>query len=709
MPTSAIKVTSSTDWIDVTPSRLWRLQHSRKALRELVRRLRGNQAPVDQLSRVEAERQAALKLAGRRSARIAVQLAFCINLLCDLRAQGWMLRTTRHSLLALAPTNGLNATDEKARVRAAHIIERDMQLRQPAVLSFIREMERVRLHNGTWCSIFSLMRDGSDLSAKLTDASLCLQGPPREAMLRRAIDPYIQIAQAGIHCTFTGLDLLDVWRYFRHTWTTTYQSAPGRKIFVLVRDRAAANHPVIGIAALGSPIVQLSVRDEWIGWTPTQIIAAIHNAPSAAWIHWLQSSLETLIAGIYADDFVKSTDLRRCDLRCPNPEIIAKLRRLAADERKVHQLYPEQRQHKGATRRPNVNWSTQARTHLFRSKRAAGLADLLQARYLLRRSCIDSPSASIRTRALASDDAKRAIATILRHIKAAHIGVEVMDVTVCGAIAPYNHVLAGKLVSLLMATPEIRREYIRRYRSASSIIASSMAGQPINRPPRLVLLGTTSLYGIAASQYNRLTMAANRAGGRQGTTLEFECLGRTAGYGSYHFSRATIEALEPLLGQLQQGRPVNSIFGEGVNPKLRKVRAALDSVGLPSNLLLQHGSPRLVYGIALARNFREILLGLHARPIYLIPDRPEATAQIVDFWRTRWLSRRVENVEVIRAVKQHSLLHPIQHGARVPVPSRTDETSFIGVDAQRPPASGLANPARADSESPALSGPAAVC
>ena len=90
-------------------------------------------------------------------------------------------------------------------------------------------------------------------------------------------------------------------------------------------------------------------------------------------------------------------------------------------------------------------------------------------------------------------------------------------------------------------------------------------------------------------------------------------LGRTAGYGSYHFSQNTMESLEPLLGQLQGGRRVNSIFGEGVNPKLRKVRGALDEVGLPSDALLQHGSPRLVYGIALARNFREILLGLERR------------------------------------------------------------------------------------------------
>jgi hypothetical protein len=105
-----------------------------------------------------------------------------------------------------------------------------------------------------------------------------------------------------------------------------------------------------------------------------------------------------------------------------------------------------------------------------------------------------------------------------------------------------------------------------------------------------------------------------------------------------------------------------------VNPKLRKVRAALDAVGLPSNLLLQHGSPRLVYGIALAKNFREILLGVQSRPSYLIPDGSDAANRIVDFWFTRWVVKRIQNEEVLKAVASHSLAAPVRHGARVVLP-----------------------------------------
>jgi hypothetical protein len=607
-------------------------------------------------------------------------LIFCINVLCDLRAQGWKLRLTPRKILALAPTNGVDAVEERARVRAAHLIERDAQLRQPSVRRFIAEMERRRLHNDEWHSIFSLMRDGRNLAQRLSAARSPLAAAS-EAPLRRAIDPYLQVARAGTTCNFTGLDLFDVWRYFRHTWTTNYQSTPGRKLFFLVRDRAAVNHPVVAIAALGSPIVQLSVRDQWIGWTPDQLIATMRAGSRRSWMRWLDSSLERLLKDVYTKDFIKGRVISKRSLRCPTPADIARLRAVAAEERRIHRLYPEQQEHKAAGRRQITAWPRQAKTHLFRSKRASTLSDLLSARMQIQTAHMASRNSESWIQALTTEGFKRAVATVLRQTKAAHIGVEVMDITVCGAIAPYNHLLGGKLVSLLMASPEVRAEYARRYKTSPSIIASSMAGRAIVRPPRLVLLGTTSLYGIAPSQYNRLKMPAAIGAGSRTATLSYECLGRTAGYGSYHFSRDTLTALEPLLGRLQRGRPVNSIFGEGVNPKLRKVRAALDAVGLPSNLLLQHGSPRLVYGVALAENFREVLLGVQSRPSYLIPDRRDAADRIVDFWCERWLSRRIENGDVLAAVAGHSLALPMSHGARVVLPdsdaSSNDEDASL--------------------------------
>jgi hypothetical protein len=74
-----------------------------------------------------------------------------------------------------------------------------------------------------------------------------------------------------------------------------------------------------------------------------------------------------------------------------------------------------------------------------------------------------------------------------------------MDIIVCGAVAPYGAILGGKLVSMLMCSPEVVQMYSKKYEKAQSIIASSMSGKGIIREPKLVLLNTTSLYGSNSS------------------------------------------------------------------------------------------------------------------------------------------------------------------------------------------------------------------
>ncbi len=263
---------------------------------------------------------------------------------------------------------------------------------------------------------------------------------------------------------------------------------------------------------------------------------------------------------------------------------------------------------------------------------------------------------------------------ILRKAKADHVGVAMADITVCGAVAPYNLVLGGKLVSMLAVSPEVVSAYREKYAAQESEIASSMAGRPIVRRSELVFLGTTSLYGVGSSQYNRLRMKAERIGANQGEQLAFLELGKSEAYGTSHFGSETVRALVSLVQQSRNGQRVNSIFGEGVSPKLRKIRDGLDALNLPADVLLKHGRQRIVYGVPVARNVREFLLGMDDEPEYIFDlDEPErSTREIGRWWAERWLGKRIESDAILAGVEQHKLVRPIRHGARVILPRIDD-------------------------------------
>ncbi len=122
-----------------------------------------------------------------------------------------------------------------------------------------------------------------------------------------------------------------------------------------------------------------------------------------------------------------------------------------------------------------------------------------------------------------------------------------------------------------------------------------------------------------------------------------------------------------------------SIFGEGANPQMRKVREALEHAGLDSTRILNHRNKRIIYGVSLAKNFGDVLIGLDTKAKYKIKSSKagEKTQAIVDFWKTRWLSNRIKNGEVMKQVAAHTLSFPITHGAKVNLPSDGGEEQTL--------------------------------
>lgn len=655
-------------WTKLTPPlrSAWAVDQFLRHAAALARQIPGSEA-FDRAAK-EVSRRFAHSLSGSRS-RERPALFAALLLLRDLRMQGWDLRIRNRRVFVRAAVDLEDRVAEKDRIRSQELVKRDAQLARPSVKRFVQSMERPRLFKGAHVSIFTVIRDGRELAAALRNARKHTNNGWAEA-LRGVIDPYLQVIHSSEEtCAHTGLNLLGIWRYFRHTWTNQNTTVPGRNMMFLVRDAAVAFHPIVGIGSLSSPIMQIGERDRWIGWHPEPFLATLLATPTLRMARWLARVTENAIDEIYISDFLEEGVLMRRQLNAPTVEIVRRLLDLAAAERGFHYRFARAREHKQKCRdRPRRKfWVARAKMHLFRSKRALALATYLQATMVLRRHLGVRPSGKGLKSLLAMSEGQEVVRKLLKKAKADRIGIAVADISVCGAVQPYNAILGGKLTAMLAASPEIVAEYRKRYGAAESEIASSMAGRPIVRRPHLVLLGTTSLYGVGSSQYNRVKVPCSIVGGSSSENLLYRELGRSEAFGTSQYSDETIEALAELVAQGADGQRVNSIFGEGISPRLRKVRAGLDALHFPPDVLLRHNRRRIVYGVSLVRNLLDYLLGLRRTPDYLYPrmQTKESTRRIAEWWRERWLRGRIASEDVLLEVARHTLVRPISHGARV--------------------------------------------
>lgn len=598
--------------------------------------------------------------------------AACL-LIADLVEQQWEIRIRNGLVQVRQQQNGqLSAGKQKALVRHQELVKRNAQLCRESVRTFVSSMERVRVFDGEFVSIFSLMRDGREMANRIAEINSRLTNGNADALFG-LIDPYIEFVDDSKRCSFTGLRLMDIWRYFRHTWTNQYTSVPGRSMLILIRDASTPRHCVVGIASLCSPIVQLRERDRWIGWHPDAVLEDLETAPTTEKARWLIEVVDRSIKELYTADFLKDGLLSRYTMAKPNMTTIDALRRESKYQRRAHHRYTNRSDYqddmKGRTQTA-AYWKTRAKTHLFRSKRAEALATYLEARMHLNSWLSPTPTAHNLAKFLTTSDGKRTVRKVARKAKADKVGVAMADINVCGAIAPYNAILGGKLVSMLVTSPEVVKHYRQRYGQAESVIASSMAGRAISRPANLVFLGTTSLYGANSSQYNRLHIPADTLDAKSGQGIRYHRLGRSESFGTSHYSDVTVQALVDLVQHASGGQRVNSIFGEGSSPKLRKVREGLEILAPTVDALLRHGRQRLIFGVPLTTNTKEYLLGRHKRPRYISPNGRESTRKIVAWWMSRWLRHRILRPDVLKQVASHTLIKPVHHGARVVLPGK---------------------------------------
>ncbi|PSO44320.1 hypothetical protein BRC21_01610 [Candidatus Saccharibacteria bacterium SW_7_54_9] len=584
----------------------------------------------------------------------------------------------------IAHTPNLTTADErsakemKSRIRDTLVAARDKQLREEDTQSFVREMETPSVHGGDGEPRKTSVQDlflspGSLVSDLRSFAEAPVHG--KLAQLQDIIQPYLQFVDSDKKDQFTGLRQLDIWRYARCTWSIPHKQTPGRRMRYLVRDAARKNHPIIGIGAICSGVMQLTPRDREIGWSPlalaqpkrvkNYISEELEEEPTKqrvqevrekkfeevlgqdAWevVNSLASQLDRALGYLYVQDFLDENIVSTSDLESPSAECLQSIE-------KKKETIANANSNQGFT--STDDYERDAQSSLYTRKRATALKRVLSAKRDLQtfaREHNKSSNADLRRSIVSNGDVRRALKMALRTVKKRRIA-GLMDITTCGAVPPYNEVLGGKLLSFLMASPKVIAKYRQRYKDQESVIASRMKGEAVVRSPELVLLSTTSLYAVGSSQYNRLK--APTANGE----LRYEEIGKSSGHGHIHISERTFQTLKELLDELNEddgesNRP-NNRFGNGVNYKMRTIKAALSEIGLKP--LHQHEHPRLVYLVPLAKNWREYLTGKDDTPEYLYADteeNPEAETQaLIDYWKLRWFYKRAQKDFIIERLEE---------------------------------------------------------
>jgi len=86
-----------------------------------------------------------------KKAELAEELTLLgsLSIVIDLVTQGWRVASTRPSVV-LEFEECASPEEEKERIRQAHIVERDAQMREPSVVEFVRGMEKRRLRCGKY-------------------------------------------------------------------------------------------------------------------------------------------------------------------------------------------------------------------------------------------------------------------------------------------------------------------------------------------------------------------------------------------------------------------------------------------------------------------------------------------------------------------------------------------------------------------------------
>jgi hypothetical protein len=194
-----------------------------------------------------------------------------------------------------------------------------------------------------------------------------------------------------------------------------------------------------------------------------------------------------------------------------------------------------------------------------------------------------------------------------------------MDAYIIGAMPPYNLLLGGKLISYLLASNEIRNIFKQKYITQVTATAKRTVSD-------LACIFTTSLFG-KSSQYNKLYFRDDQL---------YIPIGETKGYGTFHLSQETFNAMIELLAS--QNVIINNRIEDGPCWRMRVIKTAAELIDYNPKTILNHSFKRYIYAVPLAKNFKRFLNGEDPELCYY--DYPEN--ELIAYWKERWYKKRMQ-------------------------------------------------------------------
>ena len=599
----------------------------------------------------------------------------CCSLFADLLAGGWHVGIGLEGFLISKPDyqkafTGNNLDETKEKMRRVQKINRDKQIKSVEIQRFIERMERPRNIGNEKKSIKDLIDSGDELSEIFKDISQ-LDETKKVSLLKKIINPEIVICypedplfkEEQNNCPYTGLRLGDIWKYFRLTWSNEYKSVPGKSFPILIRNAARPNKPIMGIAMLRSAALSDEAREDAIGWTNEATIRKKIYSKEIEIDFVVKAMIDCLneqIENIRSDDF----DFLNSKLvKEPNEEVIKKLKQIYEEQynkRKLDLKNEKKKPPKISGFEPE-DWMKESEEAVFKKKRAIKLAKFLEIRKAFNEVNIAKDPARGYATLIHPSNKKGndLISAALREIKTKALAENIMDLGVCGAIAPYNELIGGKLIAALMGSTEVRTLFKSRYNGKKykfpSIIASSSKGKAVFRDANLMCLTTTSLYGVASSQYNKIKFLKKDYPELESDIIWKEAKKnnqsqKTKGQGVYHFSNETSKLLGILTLKKLKYVEVNHKFGEGTSPKLRKARVGIDCLTdySKSNIQLDtffaHSMQRKNYVFFHEKDILKKIMNQKKSFLNVVSSK---AVNITSAWIKRWLIKRINRKETL--------------------------------------------------------------